>query len=86
MTIPVLSKTLRATDYRLLFWLLAAQERDAAGIPMGTVPPGWRERAAADLDVGKPMLWRCQKRLVDAGIITLAPYQRTVRINGEAFG
>lgn len=79
------SNELRLLDHRLLWWMLAHQEKSAEGVATGVVPAGWRSAAARELEVSDVAMWKSQVRLKRAGIIELAPYQRSARIRGEAF-
>ncbi len=71
--------------HRLLWWLLAHQEKDDRGIATGIVPSGWRDKAIKELSTSRVSLWRMQSRLRDAKIIEFHPRAREVRILGEAF-
>lgn len=85
ISMAVLHPTLRALDHRLVWWMLAHQARGRGGAPTGTVAHGWRARAMKEFGVSKHVLYLSQQRLKKAGIIEATPYQRNVRIRGEAF-
>lgn len=82
---PVLNRKLRGQDHRLLWWMLAVQERDASGAGTGLVANGWRERAKRELDLPSSQISRSQKRLMDAGVLVPKLWQREVRIAPDAF-
>lgn len=89
MTDPLYNRDLGQRAHRLLWWLLANQERDAKGIPTGLVSDGWRERACTELSLARNHVWKAQSELEQAGVIELVGEQkvrkRSVKINGDAF-
>lgn len=84
MGIPICAARLTALDHKVIWWLLANQERKD-GEPTGVIPKGWRVRAMADLDIPDVTLWRIMKRLTREKVVIAGKYDRAVRINGEAF-
>lgn len=85
MTSPLLSRSLRAVDHRIVWWLLANQVKGARGEATGTVPHGWRARAMRELGIAKNVLYNAERRLKDASIIEARRFQRNVRLRGQAF-
>lgn len=84
MTTPIYNKKLGVRAHRLLWWLLANQEKDANDIPTGFVSDGWRSRAARELKLTPACMWGATTALKNAGVITFKPYQKSVKINGSA--
>ena len=86
MTEPLYNKKLGELGHRLLWWMLAHQEKDAEGTPTGKVGAGWRLLAEKELKTHRPRLWAAEKKLLSAGVITKVPYSKEVTIDGRAFG
>ncbi len=78
---PILSRTLRSADHRLVWWLLANQTETGSGV----VSEGWRRKAATDLSLPDSQIFRSQDRLKKAGVIECAKWEREVRISPNAF-
>lgn len=85
MNVPIHKIKLTATEYRLLWWLLANQERDGWDYPTGTVAAGWHKRAMRELGLAQTNLWHAKKSLREAGIIEAERFERELRIRPEAF-
>ena len=84
MTEPLHRLPLTQLDYRLIWWLLGEQVIER-GVPTGTVRSGWRTRALRELGCSRISLWESQRRLLKHGIVVFKPWQRNLRICGEAF-
>jgi hypothetical protein len=86
LTAPLYSLKLGVRSHRLLWWLLAHQGSRPDGAATGTVDlPDWRKLAARDLRFTPACMWKATADLKNAGVISFRPYQKSVKINGEAF-
>jgi hypothetical protein len=76
---------LSTIDYRLMWWLVAHQERDMRGQPTGVIRGKWRGNARKALGVSLKTMFESQERLKAAGILVCETYSRAARLNSEPF-
>lgn len=88
---PLWGNELQRGAHRLIWWLLAHQERTQPtdehpqGIPTGVVDKGWREQACSDMGISVVALWKIEKQLKQARVIICPKHARKLVIRGEAF-
>lgn len=82
---PLYNIKLRATDWRILWWLLCHQKKNREGVNTGAVAEGWRKKCLEELGVAPHTMLLAKNNLRAAGVIISGKYQRDLRINPKAF-